>query len=84
MWLALAYKLHQEGLPAYWGIETFFRPLRDVSLNIRHQEGLPAYWGIETSIPNRLAMVSATDQEGLPAYWGIETCYDTGILLNLH
>ena len=39
--------VHQEGLPAYWGIETgygfFFAFVFFV-----HQEGLPAYWGIET------------------------------------
>ena len=45
----------QEGLPAYWGIETNRRPGQRWPL-LGNQEGLPAYWGIETPYPrpNRL------------------------------
>ena len=38
---------HQEGLPAYWGIETL-RQLQHYRPRPTDQEGLPAYWGIET------------------------------------
>ena len=39
---------YQEGLPAYWGIETgSLRWLSGMGQDL-HQEGLPAYWGIET------------------------------------
>ena len=41
---------NQEGLPDYWGIETyplFHHPL----LEPHYQEGLPDYWGIETDSP---------------------------------
>ena len=37
--------VHQEGLPAYWGIET----KHTASVEII---GLPAYWGIETIMPD--------------------------------
>ena len=40
--------VYQEGLPAYWGIETYF-PLLHEENHHNHQEGLPAYWGIETN-----------------------------------
>ncbi len=39
---------YQEGLPAYWGIETNHQILQE-NLHSHNQEGLPAYWGIETS-----------------------------------
>ena len=39
---------NQEGLPDYWGIETFFFCDRIPHFNILNQEGLPDYWGIET------------------------------------
>ena len=38
---------YQEGLPAYWGIETLRSRYRAIRSN-PNQEGLPAYWGIET------------------------------------
>ena len=67
---------HQEGLPAYWGIETFISS-RIAGISLSNQEGLPAYWGIETSLTSRMAVryVCRADQEGLPAYWGIETLW---------
>ena len=42
----------QEGLPAYWGIETFLSDSISFALLAYQpdQEGLPAYWGIENSI----------------------------------
>ena len=66
---------YQEGLPAYWGIETLISVCADaLSVAIASdQEGLPAYWGIETKQVLAVMTVSAVDQEGLPAYWGIET-----------
>ena len=64
---------YQEGLPAYWGIETC-RTHGSQALHEMNQEGLPAYWGIETNIFGDLALkVIEFNQEGLPAYWGIET-----------
>ena len=41
--------LDQEGLPDYWGIETFQKPRQFLTHNFVHQEGLPDYWGIETA-----------------------------------
>ena len=40
----------QEGLPDYWGIETFTGAYehQSNSFNGPNQEGLPDYWGIET------------------------------------
>ena len=43
----LCWLIHQEGLPAYWGIETPRAALWRFP-QLRDQEGLPAYWGIET------------------------------------
>ena len=40
--------MHQEGLPDYWGIETFRYGLETKGA-IENQEGLPDYWGIETN-----------------------------------
>ena len=40
-------QIDQEGLPAYWGIETFNSSSNRSSV-VADQEGLPAYWGIET------------------------------------
>ena len=37
----------QEGLPDYWGIETF-NHAKHCSHIPKYQEGLPDYWGIET------------------------------------
>ena len=41
--------MDQEGLPDYWGIETFtssrYEPFEAL---VHDQEGLPDYWGIET------------------------------------
>ena len=39
---------YQEGLPDYWGIETFFKTLAREKNAVFDQEGLPDYWGIET------------------------------------
>ena len=39
---------NQEGLPAYWGIETLSTGGSSSSVIVPDQEGLPAYWGIET------------------------------------
>ena len=44
----LLHRLNQEGLPAYWGIETALGLLGATGLKCKDQEGLPAYWGIET------------------------------------
>ena len=38
----------QEGLPDYWGIETYLHDLLQYIPTISYQEGLPDYWGIET------------------------------------
>ena len=62
----------QEGLPDYWGIETFHSACH-LAQGANDQEGLPDYWGIETLLLPALLGQSASgfDQEGLPAYWGI-------------
>ena len=39
---------HQEGLPDYWGIETFQYLSGNDWIVVKYQEGLPDYWGIET------------------------------------
>ena len=44
------FSANQEGLPAYWGIETSLSAARRAEDPAHHQEGLPAYWGIETRI----------------------------------
>ena len=45
--LSLSSSCYLEVLPAYWGIETFFRNQPDHSAQA-NLEVLPAYWGIET------------------------------------
>ena len=41
----------QEGLPDYWGIETYPDELQanEIERCVPYQEGLPDYWGIETT-----------------------------------
>ena len=64
---------NQEGLPAYWGIETILA-MYNSSQDTTNQEGLPAYWGIETLGEWQICLADPNfHQEGLPAYWGIET-----------
>ena len=65
----------QEGLPDYWGIETYQMPLSFVHAQRVNQEGLPDYWGIETLLRRFVCgrQPCAAYQEGLPDYWGIET-----------
>ncbi len=52
--------IHQEGLPDYWGIETYLPPPPSPHRQV-DQEGLPDYWGIEThrglQMVNRISLV---------------------------
>ena len=51
---------YQEGLPAYWGIETdnCLAHKWEIDLN---QEGLPDYWGIETGHVGSCTCIVAGD-----------------------
>ena len=40
----------QEGLPDYWGIETYRGKTQLCAHIFFNQEGLPDYWGIETIV----------------------------------
>ena len=61
----------QEGLPAYWGIETCIATtLEALSPHIRKDYPLI---GVLKPITITIAVSISCDQEGLPAYWGIET-----------
>ena len=55
---------NQEGLPAYWGIETVIVDVVGLAgFREVHQEGLPAYWGIETDLA-RLEVDHVTEESG--------------------
>ena len=65
-------KIYQEGLPAYWGIETYcFSEISSVQRPIR--KDYPLTGVLKLFILNRAGAIYTPNQEGLPAYWGIET-----------
>ena len=71
---------NQEGLPDYWGIETYHGHW--INNFACDQEGLPDYWGIETPKLCDLcsSIILVLYQEGLPDYWGIETHVATRLM----
>ena len=65
---------YQEGLPAYWGIETQMRVTMFGRFTHEIRKDYPLI-GVLKLRHKGLLSVSCVYQEGLPAYWGIETCW---------
>ena len=65
----------QEGLPAYWGIETFVAPSEfDLFVNAFIRKDYPLTGVLKLPMLfGQFGVGEIVDQEGLPAYWGIET-----------
>ncbi len=69
-----AIAFHQEGLPAYWGIETIPIILFHQKYVAFIRKDYPLIGVLKLSRKSSLhPLLASSDQEGLPAYWGIET-----------
>ena len=65
---------YQEGLPDYWGIETYLHPQLYDQGRRPIRKDYPTT-GVLRPIPNPCKThCYILNQEGLPDYWGIETC----------
>ena len=63
----------QEGLPAYWGIETRLRQHNAQIQRNTIRKDYPLIGVLKLDEFAALIEVEKVHQEGLPAYWGIET-----------